>query len=65
MSTLVEPSILPAAKPLDEAVWQAWTAKGRALDRRSDAAIVNAVKVVSIVGLLAAAWLSSDLALSM
>lgn len=52
----------PAAKPLDEAVWQAWVAKGRANERRSSAALVKAVKWVSIVALLAAAGLWSYLA---
>lgn len=49
------------AKPLDEAVWQAWIAKGRAQDRRSSAARMKAVKWVSIAGLLAAAGLWSQL----
>ena len=52
----------PAARPLDEAVWQAWVAKGRAQDRRSSAARINAVKWASIVALLAAAGLWSHLA---
>lgn len=49
----------PAAKPLDEGVWQAWVAKGRAQDRRSGAALAKAVTWVSIAGLLAAAGLWS------
>jgi hypothetical protein len=52
----------PAAEPLDEAVWQAWVAKGRAQDRQSSAGRVKAVQFASIVGLLAAAVLWSDLA---
>ena len=52
----------PPARPLDEAVWQAWVAKGRAQDRRSRAAQIKAVKWVSIAGLLAAAVLWSHLA---
>ncbi len=45
----------PAEKPLDEAVWQAWLAKGRANDRRRRAAFMKGVKLVSLAGLLAAA----------
>jgi hypothetical protein len=52
----------PAARPLDEAVWQAWVAKGRAQDRRSRAAQINAVKWASIAGLLGAAGIWSNLA---
>ena len=48
----------PAARPPDEAVWQAWIAKGRAQDRRSSATQSNAMKWISIVGLLAAVGLS-------
>lgn len=51
----------PPAKPLDEAVWQAWVTKGRAGDRRSSAAAVRAAKWVSIAGLLAAVGLWSYL----
>lgn len=49
----------PVAKPLDEAVWQAWVSKGQARDRRSSAARLIAVKWVSAAALLAAAalWL--------
>jgi hypothetical protein len=46
-----------ASAPLDEAVWQAWVAKGRAQERRSDAAGSKAVKWASIAGLLVAAGL--------
>ena len=52
----------PAARPLDEAVWQAWVAKGRAQDRRSSAARIKAVKWASIAGLLGAVGLWSHLA---
>jgi hypothetical protein len=45
----------PAARPLDEAVWQAWVAKGRAQDRQSSAARTKAMKWISAAGLLAAA----------
>jgi hypothetical protein len=51
----------PPAKPLDEAAWQAWGAKGRAHDKRGRAARMNAVNCVSIAVLLAAAGLSSQL----
>ena len=51
----------PFTKPLDEEVWQAWVAKGRARERRSSAARVKAAKWVSIAGLLAAAGLWSHL----
>lgn len=47
--------------PLDEAVWQAWVAKGRAQDLRSSAVRIKALKWASIVGLLAAAGLWSRL----
>lgn len=48
-------------KPLDEAVWQAWVAKGRAQDRRSDAILLKAAKWVPVAGLLGAAGLWSYL----
>ncbi len=51
----------PLMKPLDEAVWQAWVAKGRAREQRRSAARVKAAKLVSIGGLLAAAGLWSHL----
>ena len=47
----------PISKALDEGVWQAWMAKGRAQDKRSSAARFSAVKWVSIAVLLAAAGL--------
>src|SRR5512140_811523 len=45
-------------KPQPEMEWQAWVEKGRARDRRSSAARVRAVKLVSIAVLLvtAAVW---------
>ena len=52
----------PRAKPLDEGVWQAWLEKGRAQDRRSNAARLKAVKWVSAAALLAATGLWSHLA---
>ena len=52
----------PTSKPLDEAVWQAWIAKGRARDRHDSAVRINAVKWISIAGLLAAAGLWPQLA---
>ena len=67
MSTLVRPETSagglerPLMKPLDEAVWQAWVAKGRALEQRRSAARVRAAKLVSIAGLLGAAGLWSHL----
>lgn len=51
----------PPAKPLDEAAWQAWLAKGRAQDRRDSAARIKVVKWISIAGLLATAGLWSQL----
>ena len=47
----------PVSRPLDEAAWRAWTAKGRARDKRGSAARVVAVNWVSIAVLLAAAGL--------
>jgi hypothetical protein len=49
-----EPAVSP---PLDEAVWQAWVAKGRARDKRGSALRFGAVKAISIAVLLAAAGL--------
>jgi hypothetical protein len=46
---------LPIAKPLDEAVWQAWLVKGRVRKERSQAARAKAVKWISLAGLLLAA----------
>ena len=52
----------PQVKPLDEAVWQAWKAKGRAQDRQGREARIKALKWGSIVALLAIAALWSQLA---
>jgi len=52
----------PPVKPLDEAVWQAWKAKGRAQDRHRREARIKALKWGSIVALLAVAALWSQLA---
>lgn len=51
----------PPARPIDEAAWQAWGAKGRAQDKRDSAAHMKAVKWVSIAALLVAAGLWSQL----
>lgn len=53
---------LPMAKPLDEAVWQAWVLKGRAREERSHAARMKTVKWITLAGLLLAAGLRSQLA---
>ena len=45
----------PAAKPLDEAVWQAWLAKGRAQERRNSVARMKVMKCALIAALLGAA----------
>ena len=44
-----------AARPLDETRWQTWVTKGYVRDRRSSAAWMNAVKWVSMAGLVGAA----------
>lgn len=49
----------PASEALNEAVWEAWVAKGRAQDRRSRATHIKAVKWASITVLLTAAGLWS------
>jgi len=46
---------LPLAKPLDEARWQAWVLKGRTQDTRRYAAVMNAVRWISLAALLLAA----------
>lgn len=46
---------LPPARPLDEAVWQAWVLKGRAQQERGRLAWRKAVKFMSLAGLLSAA----------
>ena len=51
----------PTAKPLDEAVWNTWVAKGYAEDRHARAAFVKGVKCVAIAGLLTVAVLWSHL----
>lgn len=51
----------PPVKPLDEAVWQAWKAKGRAQDKQCREARMKALKWGSMVGLLAVAALWSQL----
>jgi Family of unknown function (DUF6804) len=51
----------PISKPLDETVWQAWVAKGRAQDRRDRAARLTAAKWVSLAGLVVVAGLWSRL----
>ena len=48
-------------KPLDEAVWQAWKAKGHARDRKGRETRIKALKWGSIVVLLAVAALWSQL----
>jgi hypothetical protein len=52
----------PPAKPLDEAVWQAWKAKGRAQDKRGREARIKALKWGSMVALLSLAALWSQAA---
>jgi hypothetical protein len=52
----------PVSRPLDEAVWQRWVAKGRMQDRRESAARIGAVKWVSLAALVAVAGLWSHLA---
>jgi len=56
----------PAAKPLEEAVWQAWVAKGRARDQRNRATWRKIIKWAGIAGLLAASglWYRLDAATS-
>ena len=51
----------PAAKLIDDGVWQAWVAKGRARDRQSRETRIKALKWSSIVGLLGVAGLWSQL----
>ena len=52
---------VPLAKPLDEVLWRAWIARGRAQSRHSGAVREKVVKWVSIVGLVAAAGLWSHI----
>jgi len=49
----------PEAKPLDEAVWQAWVAKGRAADKRGSNKHLEAMKWVAIAVLLSSVVLWS------
>src|ERR1051326_7944577 len=46
---------LPLSVPLDEAVWRAWLLKGRRQEERGDALRLEAVKWISLVGILLAA----------
>src|SRR5581483_8280548 len=52
----------PPSKPLDEAAWRAWVAKGRARERRNSAARLTVVKWVSFAALVIVAGLWSELA---
>ena len=52
----------PSVNSLDEAVWQAWKAKGRARDRQARETRIKALKWGSIVALLVVAGLWSQLA---
>src|SRR5690242_18966627 len=45
----------PAERELDEAVWKAWVANGRAQERRSSAMRMRAIKWASLAGLLGTA----------
>lgn len=47
-------------KPLDQAVWHAWEARGPQQERRSNAVLSKVVKWLSIAGLLAAGGLWSQ-----
>jgi hypothetical protein len=52
----------PAVKPLDEAVWEAWKANGRARDMQGRETRIKALKWGPIIAVLAVAGLSSQLA---
>ena len=52
----------PAVQPLDEAVWEAWKAKGRARERQGRETRIKALKWGSIVAFLILAALWSQLA---
>ena len=52
----------PVANPREEAVWQAWVAKGRARERRGSTTRFKVVKLVSAAMLLATAAFASNLA---
>lgn len=68
MSTSVELLTSPGSRtqqeaiPLNEAVWQAWVADGRARDRENSLFQVKTVKWASIAGLLTAAGLWANIA---
>ena len=51
----------PGMKPLDETVWQAWLAKGRAKDNRNRAALSAAVRyvVTAVLLLVSVVWSSA------
>jgi len=51
--------IEPETKPLNEQVWQAWVAKGRAADERGKETRLRALKIAVIAGRLFAAILWS------
>lgn len=48
---------IAAARPLDEAVWQAWVAKGRSREKRESAARRKVGELVAAAGLLVVAGL--------
>ena len=52
----------PTSEPLNEAVWEAWVAKGRAQEKKSSTTRIRAVKWASIAVLLGAAGLWSNFA---
>jgi hypothetical protein len=52
----------PAAKPRNEAVWQAWLRKGQVHDRRGTAVRSKLVRYIPIAALLVAAGLWSQMA---
>jgi hypothetical protein len=51
----------PVTKPLDEAAWQAWIAKNRALEQQRNVARVKGVKWISAATLFATAGIGSHL----
>jgi hypothetical protein len=52
----------PAVKATDEAAWRAWVAKGRVREKQGQETRIKALKWGSIVALLIAAGLSTQLA---
>jgi hypothetical protein len=52
----------PAAQPLNEAVWQAWKAKGREQDRRRGLVFNMVVRCGAVTALLIVAGLGSQVA---